>query len=77
MVFILYLIFVRFNYFNGEKIKIMEWKKLANKEALKDKAVDDFVNALTGAYLKYKLSGFTKQELSLILEEAQTLLEEL
>lgn len=56
----------------------MKWTKLANKEALKDKAVDDFVNALTGAYLKHKLmSGFTEQELSLILEEAQIRLEEL
>lgn len=46
-------------------------------EELRDKAVRDFVNALTGAYLKYKLSGLTKQELSSILEEAQIRLEEL
>lgn len=49
----------------------------AKKEALKDKAVHDFVNALTGAYLKYKFSGLTEQELSSILEEAQIRLEEL
>ena len=49
----------------------------AKKEELRDKAVHDFVNALTGAYLKYKLSGLTEQELSSVLEEAQIRLEDL
>ena len=57
------------------KIKAKEFD--TKKEELKFKAVSDFVNALTGAYLKYKLSGLTKQELSSILEEAQIRLEEL